>query len=162
MLEHYLTDTARFADVVLPATMQLEHLDVHWSWGHHYLTLNEPAIEPVGECLPNSEIFRRLAARLGLDDPAFRETDEEMLAAVLAAAPESIDPADLRARGFTKIDLGQGAAAARRGRLSRHRRASSSCWPPRSATRASTRCRTTTRRPRWPTMRWPRGCRWRC
>ena len=69
LLEHYLTDTARFADVVLPATMQLEHLDLHWSWGHHYLTLNEPAIEPVGECLPNSEIFRRLAARLGLDDP---------------------------------------------------------------------------------------------
>ena len=108
VLEHFLTDTARFADVVLPATMQLEHLDLHWSWGHHYLTLNEPAIEPVGECLPNSEIFRRLAARLGLDDPAFRETDAEMLAEVLAAAPSSIDAADLHARGFTKIDLGQG------------------------------------------------------
>src|SRR5262249_58280367 len=48
VLEHFLTDTARYADVVLPATMQLEHLDVHWSWGHHYLTLNEPAIEPLG------------------------------------------------------------------------------------------------------------------
>jgi anaerobic selenocysteine-containing dehydrogenase len=108
VLEHFMTDTARLADVVLPATMQLEHLDLHWSWGHHYLTLNEPAIEPLGDCLPNSEIFRRLAVRLGLDDPAFRQTDEEMLDEVLAAAPASIDPADLRARGFTKIDLGQG------------------------------------------------------
>jgi anaerobic selenocysteine-containing dehydrogenase len=108
VLEHFLTDTARFADVVLPATMQLEHLDLHWSWGHHYVTLNEPAIAPVGECLPNSEIFRRLAAKLGLDDPAFRETDQAMLDAVLAGAPESIDAADLLDRGFTKIDLGQG------------------------------------------------------
>jgi anaerobic selenocysteine-containing dehydrogenase len=109
VLEHFLTDTARYADVILPATMQLEHLDVHWSWGHHYLTLNEPAIEPVGDCLPNSEIFRRLADRLGLDDAAFRETDAAMLDEVLAAAPAAIDAAELRANGFTKIDLGQGA-----------------------------------------------------
>jgi anaerobic selenocysteine-containing dehydrogenase len=109
VLEHFLTDTARYADVVLPATMQLEHLDVHWSWGHHYLTLNEPAIEPLGRCLPNSEIFRRLAAHLGLDDAAFRDSDAAMLDELLAAAPAGIDTAELRANGFTKIDLGQGA-----------------------------------------------------
>jgi anaerobic selenocysteine-containing dehydrogenase len=109
VLEHFLTDTARYADVVLPATMQLEHLDLHWSWGHHYLTLNEPAIEPLGQCLPNSEIFRRLAAGLGLDDEAFRAGDVAMLDEVLAGAPAGIDAAELRSRGFTKIDLGQGA-----------------------------------------------------
>jgi anaerobic selenocysteine-containing dehydrogenase len=109
VLEHFLTDTARYADVVLPATMQLEHLDLHWSWGHHYLTLNEPAIEPLGQCLPNSEIFRRLAAGLGLDDEAFRAGDAAMLDEVLAGAPAGIDAAELRSRGFTKIDLGQGA-----------------------------------------------------
>ena len=71
-----MTDTALHADVVLPATTQLEHVDVVFSWGHHYLTWNEPAIEPLGEAKPNTETFRLLAARLGLDDPAFRETDE--------------------------------------------------------------------------------------
>ena len=64
-----MTDTAAHADVVLPATTQLEHLDVVFSWGHHYLTWNEPAIEPLGEAKPNTEAFRLLAARLGLDDP---------------------------------------------------------------------------------------------
>ena len=59
--EHFLTDTARFADIVLPATTQLEQFDVMFSWGHLYLTLNEPAIAPLGEAVPNTELFRRLA-----------------------------------------------------------------------------------------------------
>ena len=80
VLEQFMTDTARHADVVLPATTQLEHLDALLSWGHHYLTWNAPAIDPVGEAKPNTEIFRLLAARLGLDDPAFSESDAEMLA----------------------------------------------------------------------------------
>ena len=79
VLEQFMTDTAAHADVVLPATTQLEHLDVLFSWGHHYLTWNEPAIEPLGEAKPNTEIFRLLAARLGLDDPCFRDTDEELV-----------------------------------------------------------------------------------
>ncbi len=70
VLEQFLTETATYADVVLPATTSLEHRDVVPSWGHHYLTWNEPAIAPVGEAKPNSEIFRRLAARLGVDHPA--------------------------------------------------------------------------------------------
>jgi anaerobic selenocysteine-containing dehydrogenase len=83
VLEQRLTDTARFADIVLPATMQPEHLDLHDSYGHHYVTLNLPASEPPGQCLPNSEIFRRLAPRLGLDHPRLRETDEQMVRDVL-------------------------------------------------------------------------------
>ena len=104
VLEQFMTDTAARADVVLPATTQLEHADVVFSWGHHYLTWNEPAIEPLGEALPNTEVFRRLAARLGLDDPCFREPDAELIDALL----EGFDEDGLRERGWTKIDLGQG------------------------------------------------------
>jgi anaerobic selenocysteine-containing dehydrogenase len=75
VLDHFQTDTADFADWVLPATTQLEHWDLHTSYGHLYLTLNRPAIAPVGESLPNSEIFRRLARRMGLDDPEFLDDD---------------------------------------------------------------------------------------
>lgn len=61
VLEQFMTDTARFADVVLPSTTQLEHFDIVGSWGHHYITLNEPAVAPLGEALPHGEIARRLA-----------------------------------------------------------------------------------------------------
>jgi anaerobic selenocysteine-containing dehydrogenase len=83
VLEHFRTDTADYADWVLPATTQLEHWDLHAAYGHLYLTLNRPAIEPVGESLPNSEIFRRLAARMGMDDPEFCDTDLELIAQAL-------------------------------------------------------------------------------
>ena len=56
VLEHFQTDTADYADIVLPATTQLEHWDLLLSYGHHYVTLNQPSIEPLGESLPNSEI----------------------------------------------------------------------------------------------------------
>ena len=108
--EQFMTDTAAHADVVFPATTQLEHLDVVWSWGHHYLTFNEPAIAPVGEARPNSEIFRLLARRLGLTDPCFEETDEEMLATALEGDPAGISLAGLRERGYAKIDRGQGTS----------------------------------------------------
>jgi anaerobic selenocysteine-containing dehydrogenase len=78
VLEHFLTDTARYADVVLPATTQVEHVDLVPSWGHTYITYNEAAIAPVGEALPNTEIFRRLARAMGFDDPAFDATDEDL------------------------------------------------------------------------------------
>src|SRR6185312_9506460 len=64
VLEHFQTDTADWADLVLPATTQLEHWDIHQSYGHHYVTLNQPSIAPLGEALPNTEIFRRLARRM--------------------------------------------------------------------------------------------------
>ena len=104
VLEQFMTDTAAHADVILPATTQLEHADVLFSWGHHYLTWNEPAIEPVGEAKPNTEIFRLLAEHLGLDDPCFRDTDAQLVDALLEGFPEN----GLRERGWTKIDLGQG------------------------------------------------------
>jgi len=104
VLEQFMTDTAEQADVVLPATTQLEHLDVVFSWGHHYVTWNEPAIEPVGESKPNTEVFRLLAGHLGLDDPCFRESDAELVDALLA----DFDENGLRERGWTKVDLGQG------------------------------------------------------
>jgi len=104
VLEQFMTDTAAYADVILPATTQLEHLDVLFSWGHHYVTWNEPAIEPLGEAKPNTEAFRLIARRLGLDDPCFRETDGELVDALL----EGFDEDGLRERGWTKVDLGQG------------------------------------------------------
>jgi anaerobic selenocysteine-containing dehydrogenase len=104
VLEQFMTDTAEHADVVLPATTQLEHLDVLFSWGHHYVTWNEPAIEPLGEAKPNTEVFRLLAEHIGFDDPCFRESDAELADALLAEFEEN----GLRERGWTKVDLGQG------------------------------------------------------
>ena len=86
VLEQFVTDTARYADVVLPATTQIEHLDLMPAWGHLYLTLNLPAITPLGEALPNTEIFRRLAAALGITDPALQTTDEDLLRELLEGA----------------------------------------------------------------------------
>jgi anaerobic selenocysteine-containing dehydrogenase len=76
--ELFPTDTVDFADIVLPATTTLEHFDVHKAYGHLYLSLSRPAIPPLGEALPNTEVFRRLAARMGLDHPCLSETDEQM------------------------------------------------------------------------------------
>ncbi len=74
----FLTDTADYADIVLPATTQLEHIDIHSSYGHLYALANNAAIAPLGEAKPNTEVFRLLAARMGFDEPCFRESDEEM------------------------------------------------------------------------------------
>jgi anaerobic selenocysteine-containing dehydrogenase len=76
--ELFQTDTADFADLLLPATTTLEHYDIHKAYGHLYISLSKPAIDPVGESLSNTELFRRLAARMGLDHPCLRESDEEM------------------------------------------------------------------------------------
>jgi anaerobic selenocysteine-containing dehydrogenase len=84
VFEHFMTDTADYADYVLPATTQLEHVDVVKSYGHLYMMANNQAIEPLGEALPNTEIFRRLAAAMGFDDPCFAETDEQLAAQAFA------------------------------------------------------------------------------
>jgi len=86
VMDHFQTDTADYADILLPATTQLEHYDVHKSYGHLYLLANNPAIAPVGESLPNSEVFRRLAARMGFDEPCFRDSDEDLCRAALKGA----------------------------------------------------------------------------
>ncbi|WP_229512120.1 molybdopterin-containing oxidoreductase family protein [Paraburkholderia terrae] len=76
VLEHFQTDTADYADLLLPATTQLEHLDVHKSYGHTHVMVNLPAIAPVGDARPNTEIFRGIARAMGLDEPALYESDE--------------------------------------------------------------------------------------
>jgi anaerobic selenocysteine-containing dehydrogenase len=77
--EIFITDTARYADIVLPATTSPEHDDINRSYGHYDIVLNRRAIDPVGESVPNTELFRRLAKAMNLTDPCFNETDESML-----------------------------------------------------------------------------------
>ena len=84
VLEHFQTDTADWADIVLPATTQLEHWDIHFAYGHHYVSLNRPAIAPVGEAKPNSEIFRLIAERMGMSDPLLRDDDLTLIRQALA------------------------------------------------------------------------------
>ena len=75
----FITDTARYADIVLPATTSPEHDDINRSYGHYDLVLNRRAIDPLGESLPNTEVFRRLAKAMNLTDPCFDETDESLI-----------------------------------------------------------------------------------
>jgi anaerobic selenocysteine-containing dehydrogenase len=103
VLEHFMTDTADMADYVLPATTQLEHLDVHTAYGHTYALINEPAIAPLGQAKPNTQIFRELAARMGFDDPCFADSDETLARAALK--PEWVDFDQLRAKGWVKLAL---------------------------------------------------------
>ncbi len=90
VLEHFQTDTADWADWVLPATTQLEHWDIHLAYGHFYVTLNTPAIEPLGEAKPNSEIFRLLAARMGMDHAALKDDDVTMIRQSLETTNETM------------------------------------------------------------------------
>ena len=90
VLEHFQTDTADYADIVLPATTQLEHWDIHFAYGHHYVTLNRPSIAPLGEAKPNSEIFRLLALRMGLDRKLFSEDDVTLIKQSLETNAEKL------------------------------------------------------------------------
>lgn len=99
VIDHFVTDTAAFADIVLPSTTQLEHFDVQGAWGHHYISLNRPAVPPQGEARGHGDIMRALAARLGLDHPLLRETDEEIAASAL---PSGMTLVDLEPRGWVK------------------------------------------------------------
>jgi anaerobic selenocysteine-containing dehydrogenase len=103
VIDHFQTDTADYADIVLPATTQLEHHDVHKSYGHLYMLANNPAIAPVGESLPNSEIFRRLAARLGFDEPCFRDSDED----ICRTALKDVSWDTLKRTGWRRLDVPQ-------------------------------------------------------
>jgi anaerobic selenocysteine-containing dehydrogenase len=90
VLEHFQTDTADWADYVLPATTQLEHWDVHLAYGHHYATLNRPAIAPIGQALPNTEIFRRLAHAMGLTHEWFQDDDLTLIRQALDTDAEKM------------------------------------------------------------------------
>ncbi|MGW4295772.1 molybdopterin-containing oxidoreductase family protein [Micromonospora chersina] len=100
VLEQRWTDTCDYADVVLPATMQPEHLDLHSSYGHHYTTLNLPVTRAPGEALPNTEIFRRIAAALGLDHPRFSDSDEDLARQLLTGTPVTFE--ELRERTYAR------------------------------------------------------------
>ena len=103
--EQFLTDTARYADIILPATTHLESVDVVPAWGHLYIGWNEPAIPPLGEAVSNSELHRRLAAALGFTpdtDPALFDDDLTALRATLAGPQGTIDLDQLRADGFVR------------------------------------------------------------
>ena len=102
VLEHFMTDTADHADYVLPATTQLEHLDVHASYGHTWALINEAAIVPVGEAKPNTQIFRELAQRMGFTESCFADSDEA-IARVAFSRHVSFD--ELRANGWVKLPL---------------------------------------------------------
>jgi len=108
VMDSFLTDTADYADIVLPATTQLEHHDVHKSYGHLYVLANNPAIAPVGESLPNSEVFRRLAARMGFDEACFRDSDEDICAQALASASprmRGVDWREVKQKGWQRLRL---------------------------------------------------------
>lgn len=100
VLEQRWTDTCDYADVVLPATMQPEHFDLHSSYGHHYTTLNLPVVRTPGDALPNTEIFRRIAAAMGLDHPRLRDSDEDLARQLLRDTPVSFE--ELRERTYAR------------------------------------------------------------
>ncbi len=83
VIDHFQTDTADYADLLLPTTMQPEHRELNSAYGHLYLMWNEPAVPPPGECLPSTEIFRRLARRMGLNHPCLYDSDEDLARAAL-------------------------------------------------------------------------------
>ncbi|MBC3885539.1 molybdopterin-containing oxidoreductase family protein [Undibacterium griseum] len=108
VLEHFQTDTADYADILLPATTQLEHTDIHSTYGHLYMMANNPAIAPLGEAKPNTEIFRLLAQKMGWDDPCFRESDDQMASqAFLRDDPRAagFDWSRLKQQGWQKVSL---------------------------------------------------------
>jgi anaerobic selenocysteine-containing dehydrogenase len=83
--EQFFTDTTDYADIVLPATTFFEHKDLQTAYGHYYLQVSDQAIEPLGECRPNVELFRALAARMGFTDECFRESIDAMIDGALAS-----------------------------------------------------------------------------
>ena len=102
VLEHFQTDTADYADYLLPATTQLEHWDVHAGYGHTDALLNRPAIAPLGQARTNTQIFRELAQRMGYTGPEFTEDDQALCR---LAYGDAVDFAALLAQGFAPVTL---------------------------------------------------------
>jgi anaerobic selenocysteine-containing dehydrogenase len=104
VLEQFPTDTVDYADIVLPATMQTEHADLHKGYGHLYLAWNEPAVDPPGECLTGTETFRRLAHRMGLTEPSLYDSDEQLAVQALSTV-DGVTLDELRARGHVRLPV---------------------------------------------------------
>jgi anaerobic selenocysteine-containing dehydrogenase len=104
----FLTDTCDYADIVLPATTQLEQTDIHTAYGHLYFMANSPAIAPLGESLPNSEVFRRLSAKMGFEDECLYASDEDVCREALALAgplARGIEWEALKRDGWKRLDV---------------------------------------------------------
>jgi anaerobic selenocysteine-containing dehydrogenase/DNA-binding transcriptional MocR family regulator len=107
--ELFITDTAKYADILLPATMQAEQYDLMVTWGHLYVMLNQPAIEAPGECVPNIELFRRLAHTMGFDDEYWSlSLDEMLLRSYDWSSPqmEGITLEALKEKGYMRLNVG--------------------------------------------------------
>jgi len=107
--ELFITDTARYADLLLPAAMQGEQYDLMVTWGHLYMMLNQPAIPAPGECIPNVELFRHLAKTMGFTDSYWDMTDDEMLLDFYdwsAPALAGITLDLLKERGYMRLNVG--------------------------------------------------------
>jgi anaerobic selenocysteine-containing dehydrogenase len=108
--EQFMTDTCDYADIVLPATTQLEHFDLHKAYGHLYLVINERAIEPIGESRSNSDVFRQLAAAMGFDEECFKDSDEEIARQAIKTdhpALAGITLEALRERGWMRLNVAE-------------------------------------------------------
>jgi anaerobic selenocysteine-containing dehydrogenase len=108
VLEHFATDTVDYADIVLPATTQLEHVDAHLAYGHLYMMANNAAVAPMGQAKSNTEIFRLMAARMGFDEPCFAESDDELAAQAFDTShPRAVhfDWESLKRRGWQKLNM---------------------------------------------------------
>jgi anaerobic selenocysteine-containing dehydrogenase len=102
-IEVAMTESMRHCDVVLPAATHFEYDDLYAAYGHHWLQRAEAVIPPLGETLPNTEIFRRLAARFGFDDPCFKASDLELM-------DDAVDAADPRMQGIKASEISPRAA----------------------------------------------------
>lgn len=106
--EQFMTDTAEYADIVLPATTQLEQSDINFSWGHLYVSYNNKSIEPLGEAVPNTELFRRLAGAMGFTEACFQRSDEDIIAEAYdwdSPAMEGITVETLKQQGWQRLNL---------------------------------------------------------
>jgi anaerobic selenocysteine-containing dehydrogenase len=123
--EQFFTDTTDYADIVLPATTFFEHKELQTAYGHYYLQISNQAIEPLGECRPNVEVFRRLAQKMGFDDQCFDDSVEEMMDAALDAPNpwlQGMTREKLEEEGHIRLNFGESSTNSPdgRGRPSHH------------------------------------------
>jgi anaerobic selenocysteine-containing dehydrogenase len=116
--DSFLTDTCDYADIVLPATTQLEQTDIHTAYGHLYFMANNAAIAPLGESLPNSEVFRRMARKMNFVDECLYDSDEDLCRQTLALAgprARGIEWDTLKEKGWQRLDVPERFAPFARG-----------------------------------------------
>src|SRR5204863_5857528 len=114
VIDHFQTDTADYADLLLPTTMQPEHTDAESAYGHLYVLWNEAAVEPPGECLPSTEILRRLSRKMGLNDPYLYESEEALARTLFDSDHPSVNGISLevlKERGWMRLNYPQPALA---------------------------------------------------